>query len=127
MSARARAVVGLVLMGLAFVLLLAAMAQALMGDWNTSIYLALLSLILMTASGFVAASAPATMAMAVRTFKVKTEITCPSCGLKEVRDFSKGDYVFKPAEECPRCGGERFISSIFREEERKPKPPPEEL
>ncbi|RLI36371.1 hypothetical protein DRO60_05840 [Candidatus Bathyarchaeota archaeon] len=52
----------------------------------------------------------------VRVFEVSTEFTCPSCGFREVRAFRKGDYIFKPAGKCPRCGGERYISSIFREE-----------
>jgi len=128
MSARARAFLGIVLLVASIALFAIAMFTALSGDWSTSMYMTLASLVLMTASGLLAASSAAAAFVPVRAFEVKTEITCPSCGLREVRSFQKGDYVFKEVGECPRCGKGRYISSIFREEEaRKAKPPQEEL
>ena len=56
----------------------------------------------------------------VRSFEVSTELICPSCGFREVRAFKKGDYVFKPMGRCPKCGSERYITAIYREEGTKP-------
>lgn len=128
MSARARALTGLILLGISIALFFVAMLRVLVGDWDMGIYLTVISFMLMLASAFIAATATSAAFVPIRVFKVRTEITCPSCGLKETRPFEKGDYIFKPAEECPRCGKERYISSIFREEEaEKPKAPQEEL
>lgn len=54
-----------------------------------------------------------------KSFDVITTIECGSCGLKSVRSFVKSDYVFKPMDKCPKCGGEMFITSIYQKEEKK--------
>lgn len=46
--------------------------------------------------------------------KIKTELKCLSCGLKEIRDFKQGDYISKlTGEKCKRCGGDLTILSIY--------------
>ncbi len=49
----------------------------------------------------------------VEEIKVLTEIKCRNCNDVEIRDFKRGDHVFKPMPKCPKCAQERYISSIF--------------
>lgn len=46
--------------------------------------------------------------------KVTTTLECPQCGLKRVRGFERGDYVFKDDEPCTRCEGNMVITRIHR-------------
>jgi len=46
--------------------------------------------------------------------KIKTELKCVSCGLKEIRDFKQGDYISRlTGEKCKRCGGDLIILAIY--------------
>ncbi len=53
--------------------------------------------------------------------KVITTIVCEKCGLKNMRDFQRGDYIFKDTEPCPKCNEKMMIHSIYREVEEKEK------
>jgi len=58
---------------------------------------------------------------ALKTQPVTTTILCEKCGLKNVRDFKRGDYIFKDVEQCPKCTEKMVISSIYREVKEKRK------
>jgi len=58
--------------------------------------------------------------------RVATTILCQKCGFKTIRDFQRGDYIFKEAEECPKCKEKMLISSIYREVEKEEKEKKEE-
>ena len=53
--------------------------------------------------------------------RVITTILCQKCGFKNIRDFQRGDYVFKDAEPCPKCNEKMMIASIYREVKEKEK------
>jgi hypothetical protein len=53
--------------------------------------------------------------------EVITTLECPSCNLKRVRDFQRGDYVFKDDEPCTRCEGKMVITGIHRRPDEKNK------
>jgi hypothetical protein len=53
--------------------------------------------------------------------EVITTLECPSCNLKRVRDFQRGDYVFKDDEPCTRCEGKMVITGIHRRPDEKSK------
>ena len=53
--------------------------------------------------------------------QVITTILCQKCGFKNIRDFQRGDYVFKEAEPCPKCNEKMMIASIYREVKEKEK------
>jgi len=58
------------------------------------------------------------------TFKpprIATTILCQKCGFKNIRDFERGDFIFKETEECPKCKEKTKITSIFREVKEKKK------
>ena len=47
--------------------------------------------------------------------KVVATLTCPKCGFKSIRDFQKGDFVFKRVDPCPKCSEAMLITAIYRE------------
>ena len=53
--------------------------------------------------------------------QVITTILCQKCGFKNVRDFQRGDYIFKETESCPKCNEKMMIASIYREVKEKEK------
>jgi len=48
--------------------------------------------------------------------RVVTTIICEKCGFKKVREFVKGDYIFKKVEKCPKCNEDMIIVSIYKSE-----------
>jgi len=56
-----------------------------------------------------------TLRLPIQAQRVATTILCQKCGFKNLRDFQPGDYVFKEAEECPKCNEKMIVSSIYRE------------
>ncbi len=55
---------------------------------------------------------------------VETTLECKACNLKRVRDFMRGDYIFKDDEPCTRCEGKFVVTRINRKKsDEKPQPP----
>ncbi len=59
--------------------------------------------------------------LALKNQPITTTVLCEKCGLKNLRDFQRGDYVFKEADSCPKCNEKMVISSIYREVKEKKK------
>ena len=55
----------------------------------------------------------------IKMQRVATTILCQKCGFKTIRDFQRGDYIFKEAEECPKCNEKMLVASIYREAKEK--------
>lgn len=55
--------------------------------------------------------------------KMNTSLECTKCGNKNVREFQRGDYVYKKTEDpCPKCNEKTVtINAIFREVKEKEK------
>ncbi len=56
--------------------------------------------------------------------KVMTTIECQNkgCANKTVREFQRGDYVFKDLDvACGKCGGKQMITGIYKEVKEKEK------
>jgi len=122
MAGSIRSAAGLVFSAIGLILLIISLAEALMGEETLAFVFFGASLILTLLSWLTMRGATVSAMPIIRKFPVSTEITCESCGLREVRAFSKGDYILKHVGKCPRCGGERIITSIFREEGERPIP-----
>ena len=58
---------------------------------------------------------------AKKKVEVFTTLECPKCSLKRVRDFKRGDYLFKDDEPCTRCDGMMVITRISRKKEEEKK------
>ena len=50
---------------------------------------------------------------------IVTVIECRKCGLKQIRKFVNGDYVFKSVENCQKCVDPMLITGIYAEEVKK--------
>lgn len=51
-----------------------------------------------------------------------TTLQCQKCGFKNVRDFQRGDFVFKQTDQaCPKDSEKMMISAIYRELKEKQK------
>jgi len=59
--------------------------------------------------------------LTIRPPRIATTILCQKCGFKNIRDFERGDFIFKETEECPKCKEKTKITSIFREVKEKKK------
>lgn len=46
---------------------------------------------------------------------VTTTIECTKCGFKSLREFQRGDYIFKKVEPCQKCNENMQITAIYRE------------
>lgn len=60
-----------------------------------------------------------TMRLEIKEQPVVTTIACKKCGFKNIRDFQRGDYIFKEADPCPKCNEKMSVASIYREVEEK--------
>ncbi|MEM2912674.1 MAG: hypothetical protein QW146_09250 [Candidatus Bathyarchaeia archaeon] len=60
----------------------------------------------------------------IETPPINTTIECRKCGFKSVREFQRGDYVFKEVEPCQKCNEKMIITAIYREVREKGKAPP---
>jgi len=105
---------------LGLLLLIISLAEALMGEETLALGFFGASLISTIISWLMMKGVATSTTPVIRSFPVSTEIVCEGCGLREVRSFYKGDYILKQVGKCPRCGGERIITSIFREEGERP-------
>jgi cytochrome b subunit of formate dehydrogenase len=52
---------------------------------------------------------------------VTTTIECKKCNFKNVREFQRGDYIFKEGETCQKCNEKMLITAIYREVKEKEK------
>ncbi len=58
--------------------------------------------------------------IAIKPPPIMTTITCEKCGFKNIREFQRGDYIFKEVEDtCPKCKEKMYISAIYREVKEK--------
>ena len=59
--------------------------------------------------------------MKIEAPKVMTTIECRKCGIKNVREFQRGDFVFKDLEDCQKCDDKMIITAIYKEVKEKEK------
>ena len=52
---------------------------------------------------------------------VMTTVECRKCGVKNVREFQRGDYIFKETDPCQKCSDKMLITAIYREVKEKEK------
>jgi len=95
------------------------------GDQLTAGFLALIGLIAMTLSVFILfQSRRQGVEMKIEAPKVMTTIECTNktCSSKSVREYQRGDYVFKELDvACEKCQGKQMITAIYKEVKEKEK------
>ena len=60
--------------------------------------------------------------MKIEAPKVMTTVECKKCGTKDVREFERGDFVFKELDKCDKCEENKIITAIYKEVKEKEKP-----
>jgi heme/copper-type cytochrome/quinol oxidase subunit 4 len=53
--------------------------------------------------------------LSIESHPITTTIECKKCGFKSIREFKRGDYIFKEEEPCQKCNEKMMITAIFRE------------
>jgi hypothetical protein len=61
------------------------------------------------------------MRLRIETPLINTTIECKKCGFKSVREFQRGDYVFKEDGPCQKCNEKMLITAIYKEVKEKEK------
>jgi len=113
----------LIVMALAITALLIAGETYLAGDQLAAGVLAGIGLIALVLSGFLLyQSKLQSKQVKIEVPKVMTTIEC-KCGGKTVREFQRGDYVYKEVDiPCPKCPTtHQIITSIYKEVKEKEK------
>jgi hypothetical protein len=93
------------------------------GDYSAAGILAVIGLIALTMSSFTLFQSRRQVAeMKIEIPKVMTTIECRKCGTKTVREFQRGDFVFKELDACQKCPDEKqLITAIYKEVKEKEK------
>ncbi len=57
--------------------------------------------------------------LGIKAPPITTTIECGKCGFKNIREFQRGDYVFKEVDSCQKCNENMLITAIYREVKEK--------
>ena len=112
----------LVVMVMALVALALAVNAFMVGEQTVAIYLVIIGFIALGLSTYVLMqSRTRAAAMKIETPQTLTTIECKKCGFKNVREFQRGDYVFKELDKCQKCDDRQIITAIYKEVKEKEK------
>jgi hypothetical protein len=78
------------------------------GNQNQRLYFAVLFFIMALYPALIFSRSKPT-----KEYKTVTVVNCYGCDYREIREFQKGDYIFKKLGVCGTCGSERYISAIY--------------
>jgi hypothetical protein len=113
----------LIVLALSVVSLILAANAYLIGDSLTAGFLAIIGLIALSMSLFTLfQSRRQAIEMKIEVPKVMTTIECKKCGSKTVREYQRGDYVYKELDPCQKCPDtKQIITAIYKEVKEKEK------
>ena len=113
----------LIVVALAIVALILAASLYYSGDYTAAGILAVIGLIALTMSTFTLfQSQRQAVQMKIEIPKVMSTIECKKCGTKTVREYQRGDYVYKELDACPKCPDtKQIITAIYKEVKEKEK------
>ena len=112
-----------IVLALSLVALALAANAFILGEEIVAGYLLVIGFIAMTLSVYVLLqSRRRVMSMKSVNPSMMTTIECRKCGSKSVREFQRGDYVFKELEPCQKCPDDKMlITAIYKEVKEKEK------
>ena len=112
----------LIVLALSIVALLLAVQVYLVGNEIVAGYLLVVGFIAMAMATFVLFQSRKRVAsMKIEAPKVMTTVECRKCGIKSVREFQRGDFVFKELDACQKCDDKNLITAIYKEVKEKEK------
>jgi magnesium-transporting ATPase (P-type) len=112
-----------VVLALSLVAILLAINAFVVGSQVVAAYLAIIGVIGMAMSGYMLMqSRKRTMRLKIETPPTMTVVECKKCNTKTVREFKRGDFVFKELEPCQKCPDDKMlITAIYKEVKEKEK------
>ena len=115
-------IIVLIVLALSIVALLLSVNAFITGNSMVAGYLLVIGFIAMGLSVYVLfQSRKRAASMKIETPKVMTTIECRKCNIKNIREFKRGDYVFKDLEPCQKCNDNMIITAIYKEVKEKEK------
>jgi hypothetical protein len=113
----------LAVLALSIIALLFGVNAYLEGNENVALYLISIGILSMGLAIYVLFQSRKRMAkMKIEEPKMMTTIECRKCSTKEVREFERGDFVYKELDKCDKCEDNKIITSIYKEVKDKEKP-----
>jgi hypothetical protein len=115
-------IIVLVILALSIVSLYNAANAYIQGDSSDGSYLLMVGLSALAMSAYmIFQNRKKTPRLIFKPIKVTTVTTCKKCEFKRIRNFKRGDYIFKEDEPCRQCDGNMLITSIYSEKIEKKK------
>jgi len=112
----------LLVMALSLVSFALAVNAFALGEDIVAGYLVIIGVIAMALSTYVLLQSRRRMTtMKLATPAMMTTIECRKCDFKSVREFQRGDYVFKELDKCQKCDDKMIITAISKEVKEKEK------
>jgi predicted membrane protein len=112
----------LIVLALSIVALLLSVNAFLAGNEIVAGYLLIIGFIAMGLSVYVMfQSRKRAASLKIEAPKVMTTVECRKCGIKNVREFQRGDFVFKDLDPCQKCDDKMVITAIYKEVKEKEK------
>lgn len=98
--------------------------EYLYGDLTTGSYLLGIGIAILAVSTYMMYQTRKRMIklLSIEMQPLSSTVQCAKCGFKNIREFKRGDFVFKETEEmCPKDSQKMVISAIYREVKDKEK------
>ena len=112
----------LIVLALSIVALVLSVQAFTVGNEIVAGYLLVIGFIAMGLSAYVLLqSRRRVTSMKIEAPKVMTTVECRKCGFKSVREYQRGDFVFKELEACQKCDDKMLITAIYKEVKEKEK------
>jgi len=112
----------LIVLALSVVALILSVNAFIVGNEVVAGYLLLIGFIAMALSVYVLLQSRKRIAsMRIEAPKVMTTVECKKCGFRSVREFQRGDFVFKELEACQKCEDKMLVTAIYKEVKEKEK------
>ena len=112
----------LIVIALSVVALMLSVNALIVGNEVVAGYLLIIGFIAMALSVYVLLQSRKRIAgMKIEASKVMTTVECRKCGFKSVREFQRGDFVFKDHDACQKCNEKMIITAIYKEVKEKEK------
>jgi hypothetical protein len=112
----------LLVLALSVVALMLSVNAFIVGNEVVAGYLLIIGFIAMALSVYVLLQSRKRIAsMKIEVPKVMTTVECRKCGFKSVREFQRGDFVFKDLDACQKCNEKMIITAIYKEVKEKEK------
>ena len=112
----------LIVLALSIVALMLSVNAFIVGNEVIAGYLLIIGLIAMALSVYVLLQSRKRIAnMKIEAPKVMTTVECKKCNFKSIREFQRGDYIFKELEDCQKCKDKMMVTAIYKEVREKEK------